>query len=123
MQTSVQGMCVSGQEPAHPQGSQEQVAQALLVEQLPLLLPNPALLWVQIWGGSYFEEFKISSPGRSLWSAHTLVSRHVPVPSALVGLHLTAARSQDPGIVILTGEGAVAYLTPGGHRNCEGDRI
>ena len=48
---SVWGVCVSGQEPACLQGTQDWVVQALLAEQLPPLLPKPEVLAAQIQGG------------------------------------------------------------------------
>lgn len=48
-------MCMIRQKLACLQATQEQVAWAFLVEQLLPLLPNPALLVVQIWGGSYLK--------------------------------------------------------------------
>lgn len=41
---------MSGQEPAHLQGTKKLGAQAFQEEQLPSLLPSPALLAPQIWG-------------------------------------------------------------------------
>ena len=73
---------MSEQEFSCLQGTREQVAQAVLAEQLPLLWPNLAPLAVKIWGGSHFKEYKISVLGRSLWSAHTWVTRRVSVLSA-----------------------------------------
>ena len=59
--TSVQGMCVSGREPACLQGMLEQEAQALLVEWLlPPLLPSLAQhLWMCRFGeGAILKNFK-----------------------------------------------------------------
>ena len=66
-------------------GSCESAARALLAEQLLLLLSSPAPLVVQIWGGSHFEEYKISYPGRSLQRACTWAPRLVSAPSAQTG--------------------------------------
>ena len=113
MWKSVWGLCVSGQEPTHLQGTQEQAAQALLAEQPPLLR-SWALLAVQLWAGSLSEEFKTSSSGRSLWNAPTLVPRCVFVPSTKGrAVHPTTTRSQELGTAELTGEGAVSFPTPG----------
>ena len=73
--------------------------------------PSTALMNVQVWGGSHFEELQISSLRRSLWNTNTLVPRCVSVPSALGRAVHTATRSQGPGTVVLTGEEAVASPT------------
>ena len=110
MRTSMWGVCKSEQEPNRLQGTSEQAAWALLAEQLP----NPALLAAEVWGGSHFEEFKISFSGISLWSAGTLVPTLDSVPSAPGrAAHAVVAANQDPRTAVLSGEGAVSYLTLG----------
>lgn len=69
--------CVSGQEPACLQGTEEWAAWALLVEQLLLeLLPSLVPPAVAIWCGRHCGECKIASLGRSFQNAHTSARIH-----------------------------------------------
>lgn len=65
--------------------------------------PSTALLTVHIWGGSHFEEFKISSLRRSLWRASTSAPRCVSTPSTLGRAVHTATRIWDQRLWYLLG--------------------
>ena len=90
-------------------GTCENVAWAFLP--LPLL-SSLVLLAVQIWGRSQLKEFEISSSGRSPRSAYTWAPLCNLYHRQERAAHLTAARSQGPEIVVLTGIGLGKVLPP-----------
>ena len=110
----MRGVCVSGQEPACLQGTWEQMAWALLAEQLLPPLLSLESLAAYIGGGSHFEDLKY--PPREEVSGvptpqHPDVTLWPLAPGRAV--HPTTTRSQELGTAELTGEGAVSFPTPG----------
>ena len=103
-------------------GTCENVAWAFLL--LPLL-SSLVLLAVQIWGRSQLKEFEISSSGRSPRSAYTWAPLCNLYHRQERAAHLTAARSQGPEIVVLTGIGWGRCYLPnsGSHRNHKWDKV
>ena len=122
MRMSVQGVCMSGQEPAHLQGTREWAAQAPLAERNCCRCSARHFRLCRFGTGDTLRNLKYPPQEE----ASGVPAPQNPDVSLTLhsgrAVHPTAATSQDPGTMVLTGEGAVVS-EPRHHGNHERDRI